>query len=237
MKTKRLAMTGLVVGLLLALSSDALAFYNPSAGKWLSRDPIGERGGMNLYGFVGNDPDDRVDLFGQLGYKTMQAPKPAECGGVDPWTIIWQLEQNAAKGGYVIQHIAWQKSVTDCDGKSIRDPNLDFYEILGYIPQNKTATGSSVDDTWGVQSRGPGTQGTITITGTGTFYDNGNTSWPPGFSAGQGPGDGAGQGPWGYAPYSFTAPSWPGSGSISRSLTVTWHCCCPWRFDSHISYQ
>ena len=33
---------------------------------WPSRDPIGERGGMNLYGFVGNDGVDRNDLLGLL---------------------------------------------------------------------------------------------------------------------------------------------------------------------------
>ncbi|UDQ98802.1 RHS repeat-associated core domain-containing protein [Lentisphaerota bacterium WC36G] len=26
--------------------------YNPTAGKWLKRDPIAEQGGFNLYGFV-----------------------------------------------------------------------------------------------------------------------------------------------------------------------------------------
>jgi len=31
---------------------------------WPSRDPIGENGGENLYGFVGNDGVDNVDLFG-----------------------------------------------------------------------------------------------------------------------------------------------------------------------------
>ena len=31
---------------------------------WPSRDPSEERGGKNLYGFVGNDGVDRVDLFG-----------------------------------------------------------------------------------------------------------------------------------------------------------------------------
>ena len=31
---------------------------------WLSRDPIGERGGLNLYGFVGNDGVNRWDLLG-----------------------------------------------------------------------------------------------------------------------------------------------------------------------------
>ncbi len=28
--------------------------YNPTDGRWINRDPIAERGGVNLYGFVGN---------------------------------------------------------------------------------------------------------------------------------------------------------------------------------------
>jgi hypothetical protein len=32
--------------------------------RWLSRDPIGENGGFNLYGFVGNDPVNFVDPLG-----------------------------------------------------------------------------------------------------------------------------------------------------------------------------
>ena len=31
---------------------------------WLSADPIGERGGMNLYGYIGNDPLNGVDPYG-----------------------------------------------------------------------------------------------------------------------------------------------------------------------------
>ena len=38
--------------------------YDPVAGRWLSRDPIGERGGVNLYGYVGGDPVNRVDPSG-----------------------------------------------------------------------------------------------------------------------------------------------------------------------------
>jgi RHS repeat-associated protein len=38
--------------------------YSPSTGRWLCKDPIGERGGLNLYGFVGNDPIRRIDPFG-----------------------------------------------------------------------------------------------------------------------------------------------------------------------------
>ena len=39
-------------------------FYDPSPGRWLSRDPAEESGGLNLYGFVGNDPLDFIDMDG-----------------------------------------------------------------------------------------------------------------------------------------------------------------------------
>jgi len=39
-------------------------YYDPVTGRWPSRDPIGEYGGLNLYGFVGNDPLRRWDLLG-----------------------------------------------------------------------------------------------------------------------------------------------------------------------------
>jgi RHS repeat-associated protein len=39
-------------------------YYDPNTGRWLSRDPIGEQGGVNLYGMVGNDPINLWDLLG-----------------------------------------------------------------------------------------------------------------------------------------------------------------------------
>ncbi|WCJ60981.1 hypothetical protein NXS98_07640 [Fontisphaera persica] len=36
----------------------------PHPGRWLSRDPIGEVGGLNRYGFGSNDPNNNVDPFG-----------------------------------------------------------------------------------------------------------------------------------------------------------------------------
>jgi RHS repeat-associated protein len=38
--------------------------YNSSFGRWISRDPIEERGGLNLYGYVDNRPINQVDPFG-----------------------------------------------------------------------------------------------------------------------------------------------------------------------------
>lgn len=41
-----------------------LRYYSPSLGKWLSRDPIEEMGGLNLYACVQNDPANEVDPYG-----------------------------------------------------------------------------------------------------------------------------------------------------------------------------
>ncbi len=39
-------------------------YYSPSLGRWISRDPIDEQGGLNLYVFVNNDPVNKWDGLG-----------------------------------------------------------------------------------------------------------------------------------------------------------------------------
>ncbi len=41
-------------------------YYNPSTGCWLSRDPIEENGGFNLYGMVDNDAVNLTDILGLI---------------------------------------------------------------------------------------------------------------------------------------------------------------------------
>jgi len=51
-------------------------YYDPVTGRWPSRDPIEESGGINLYGFVGNNGIDKFDLLGQEAIKN-----PGKIGG------------------------------------------------------------------------------------------------------------------------------------------------------------
>ena len=44
--------------------------YQPGVGRWLNRDPIGVRGGANMYGFLANAPTYDVDILGLAGGAT-----------------------------------------------------------------------------------------------------------------------------------------------------------------------
>jgi hypothetical protein len=48
----------------LVVAMPANGFYDPSLGRWINRDPIGERGGANLYSFILNQPTRFMDRWG-----------------------------------------------------------------------------------------------------------------------------------------------------------------------------
>ncbi|MFA6962962.1 MAG: RHS repeat-associated core domain-containing protein [Opitutaceae bacterium] len=45
-----------------------MRYYDARNGRFINRDPIEERGGLNLYGFCGNDGVSRYDLLGMKGF-------------------------------------------------------------------------------------------------------------------------------------------------------------------------
>jgi RHS repeat-associated protein len=55
-------------------------YYSPKLGRWWTRDPIEEQGGLNLYGFVGNNPVNSIDF---LGKATCRIFDPFRAGSVD----------------------------------------------------------------------------------------------------------------------------------------------------------
>lgn len=68
--------------------------YDPSNGRWLSRDHIREAGGINLYRYVRSDPFNFLDPLGMAGSQNARE-------GIDALkTIAKELEIGASKGDF-----------------------------------------------------------------------------------------------------------------------------------------
>ena len=65
----RIAMPAVVLIAWLLAPQSAHCFYNPSTGRWLSRDPVADAGRRNLDGFVGNDSLRRYDYLWALQFQ------------------------------------------------------------------------------------------------------------------------------------------------------------------------
>jgi RHS repeat-associated protein len=74
-------------------------YYSPEISRWLSRDPVEERGGVNLYTAVANGIPNKVDLIGLLEFRVQVQ---AGCNGYgwvsynrrhcDPPCWLWMPE-------------------------------------------------------------------------------------------------------------------------------------------------
>ena len=82
-------------------------WYDPTTGRWLSKDPSRLCGGLNLYGFCENDPVNRIDPSGRIAWFI-----PAIAGAITGGVIggisnalsgksFWKGELSGAIGGAV----------------------------------------------------------------------------------------------------------------------------------------
>ncbi len=107
-------------------------WYDAAKGRWLSQDPIGEKGGVNLYGMVGNRVIDRVDLLG-LAEGEFTVENMGELGDPTDPTIAKQGPK--ARQGY-------QVAYTPADPCACKKPDtiilvqaISYDGPKGYMPQ------------------------------------------------------------------------------------------------------
>jgi RHS repeat-associated protein len=83
-------------------------FYEPSLQRWLNRDPLMETGGLNLYGFVGNDPINQMDPSGLVWYNPVDWYNGIVDSIADPIGRLWgggiQAQGNAAINDMLSAH-------------------------------------------------------------------------------------------------------------------------------------
>ena len=143
---------------------------------WPSRDPIGERGGKNLYAFVGNDGANRVDELGLLKARSHINPTN-DCGS---FLVAWEisLEKKHSGRGYVISNIRYKWDATDSNGKKVKSPyGRDFYEAWGPFDDGVDYDGQhGFTDHWRSDPLNlTGTKGSLIVTGDLRYYSEGRT--------------------------------------------------------------
>src|SRR2546425_6354502 len=98
---------GPTLGLMLCLlfPQSGQCFYNPSTGRWLSRDPIGRRGGPNPYGFAKGNPPCVVDSDGRITFTEVKHVLH-RCGGAEV-TWSFHLDGAAPGDGYFVPKVTY----------------------------------------------------------------------------------------------------------------------------------
>jgi RHS repeat-associated protein len=76
-----------------------LRFYSANLSRWLSRDPIGEEGGVNVYAFCAGQPVNMWDILG-LDWEVLRKgghSAPANCCNDDVVTLAREIGLNASE--------------------------------------------------------------------------------------------------------------------------------------------
>jgi RHS repeat-associated protein len=117
-------------------------YYNSHTGRWISRDPSEETGGVNLYGMVGNNP---VSFFDPLG---LQA-KSSRRGTKQPKKCESCCAEDLGSGGLAKSPVNLDKlknALTSC----IREFFTDKISLVDFSPTGKGQDGRfSGKDSWG----------------------------------------------------------------------------------------
>ena len=118
-------------------------------GRWLNRDPINEAGGLNLYGFVGNDPVNRWDYLG-LSPAAIIYPFVKSCVSKAINNYLGKKATAASDVSYACAEIA-QKCLDHSDGgapksfEASRCPKSDSMKVFDRNDAIKCLVGPAAD--------------------------------------------------------------------------------------------
>jgi hypothetical protein len=112
--------------LLIATETNAMRWYSPNTGRWLSRDPLAERGGLNIYEYVLNDAINYFDYIGNEASSSNPRLKPVSGGA---GATGYQDENGSSQNGFFLD-IAGGRNNPNVRGFSNGKELLDQMERL-----------------------------------------------------------------------------------------------------------
>ena len=125
-----------------------MRWYDPETGRWLSKDPIGLSGGLNLYAFCGESPLNRLDPMGNAWYVYAIGGVVAGITIWHYWRFFWKIENRMSKcdPGDI-------KAISGAALESTADMMKEITQPLGVVPSPESViitpfVQPSIDDTW-----------------------------------------------------------------------------------------
>jgi len=102
-------------------------YYSPTLSRWMSMDSIGEKGGANLYGFVGNAPIHRHDILGRIYGVVL---KIIEADLLSPgmghkYGHQWVETDSSSYGWYPVNDPSFWEAIFGTDGE-IKSPDREY---------------------------------------------------------------------------------------------------------------
>ncbi len=147
-------------------------FYDADRGRWASRDPIEERGGVNLYGFCSNQAISLIDIDGRVttstdpgGFNPSNQTDPAP--EADPSSLLGETDDFPSWPYPYIPPPSYDPS---CPCGQVRDPNCIDAANLAKAKALRNATASLLGATGsgaagGSANRKPGSGGIFGMLG------------------------------------------------------------------------
>lgn len=129
-------------------------YYNPSTGRWPNRDPIEERGGLNLYAMVGNSPVNRTDYLGLYCKTTIFFGHTGEGASVANAEFVKLAKESVVKGldGSTNQSACDAYGFVGCFPDSVNESIPSSYRLLPagsldpYLESHRSAPDSSAKE-------------------------------------------------------------------------------------------